>query len=85
MPMPLQPASATSWGNRGSDIQPAMVSLYGLIPRDEHLGIDVLLGRFLDLRHLPPEQALAFLLRCHKGRFYRNRYPSLSLVQSGPT
>ena len=35
------------------------------------------------LRDLPPEWALAFLLRCHKGRFYRNRYPSLSLVQSG--
>ena len=34
------------------------------------------------LRDLPPAQALAFLLRCHKGRFYRNRYPSLSLVQS---
>jgi hypothetical protein len=37
------------------------------------------------LRDLPPERALAFLLRCHKGRFYRNRYPSLSLVQSGET
>jgi len=34
-------------------------------------------------RDLPPDQALAFLLRCHKGRFYRNRYPSLSLVRSG--
>jgi hypothetical protein len=32
-----------------------------------------------------PDRALAFLLRCHKGRFYRNRYPSQSLVQSGET
>jgi hypothetical protein len=37
------------------------------------------------LRGVPPERALAFLLRCHKGRFYRNRYPSLLLVQSGET
>jgi hypothetical protein len=35
------------------------------------------------LRDLPPDQALTFPLRCHKGRFYRNRYPSLSLVQGG--
>jgi hypothetical protein len=35
------------------------------------------------LRDLPPDRALAFLLRCHKGRFYRNRYPTLSLVQGG--
>ena len=35
------------------------------------------------LRDLPPDRALTFLLRCHKGRFYRNRYPSLSLVQGG--
>ena len=35
------------------------------------------------LRDLSPDQALKFLLRCHKGRFYRNRYPSLSLVQGG--
>jgi hypothetical protein len=35
------------------------------------------------LRGLPPDRALEFLLRCHKSRFYRNRYPSLSLVQSG--
>jgi hypothetical protein len=27
------------------------------------------------LRDLPPDRALTFLLRCHKGRFYRNRYP----------
>ena len=37
------------------------------------------------LRDLPPERALAFLLRCQKGWFHRNRYPSLSLVQSGGT
>jgi hypothetical protein len=35
------------------------------------------------LRDLPPDRALAFLLRCHKGGFYRNRYPSLALVQGG--
>ena len=35
------------------------------------------------LRDLPPDRALAFLLRCHKGRFYRKRYPSISLVRSG--
>jgi hypothetical protein len=35
------------------------------------------------LRALPADRALTFLLRCHKGQFYRNRYPSLSLVQSG--
>jgi hypothetical protein len=35
------------------------------------------------LRRLPPELALTFLLRCYKGQFYRNRYPSLSLVQGG--
>ena len=29
------------------------------------------------LGHLPVEQALAFLLRCHKGHFYRPYYPSL--------
>ncbi|MBE7504184.1 MAG: DUF3843 family protein [Verrucomicrobiales bacterium] len=37
------------------------------------------------LRDLPPERALAFLLRCQKGQFHRKRYPSLSLVQSGGT
>lgn len=35
------------------------------------------------LRDLPPERALAFLLRCQKGGFHRNRYPSISLVQGG--
>jgi hypothetical protein len=37
------------------------------------------------LRDLPSERALTFLLRCYKGRFYRNRYPALALVQSGGT
>ena len=46
------------------------------------LGAASLLETF-HLRDLPPEQALTFLLRCHKGRFYRNRYPTLSLVQGG--
>lgn len=31
-------------------------------------------------RHTPPELALEFLLRRHKGHFFRKRYPSLSLV-----
>jgi len=35
------------------------------------------------VRDLPPDGALTFLLRCHKGRFYLNRYPSLSLMKSG--
>jgi hypothetical protein len=61
------------------------VSLCDLIPSEAHAVKDALLDRFLDLRHLPPERALVFLLRGHKGRFYGNRYPSLSLVQSGPT
>jgi hypothetical protein len=45
-------------------------------------GVASLLETF-HLRDLPPDGALTFLLRCHKGRFYRNRYPSLSLVKSG--
>ena len=47
----------------------------------EH-GAESLLEIF-HLRDLPPDRALAFLLRCRKGRFYRNRYPSLALVQGG--
>jgi hypothetical protein len=47
----------------------------------EH-GAASLLDNF-QLRRLPPDLALALLLRCHKGRFYRNRYPSVSLVESG--
>jgi hypothetical protein len=35
------------------------------------------------LQRLPPDLALAFLLRCYKGEYYRNRYPALSLVQNG--
>lgn len=34
------------------------------------------------LRHVPPEWALEFLLRRHKGHFFRKRYPSIALVQS---
>lgn len=49
----------------------------------EH-GAESLVAAF-HLSHLPPERALAFLLRCHKGRFYRNRYPTLSLGQSDAT
>ncbi|HOW68921.1 MAG TPA: DUF3843 family protein [Candidatus Paceibacterota bacterium] len=33
------------------------------------------------IRNAPVELALEFLLRRHKGHFYRKRYPSLSLVQ----
>lgn len=33
------------------------------------------------LHDLPLEQALTFLLRTYKGRFFRNRYPSLALLQ----
>ncbi|MBI2929902.1 MAG: DUF3843 family protein [Verrucomicrobia bacterium] len=36
------------------------------------------------MRDQPPELALAFLLRCHKGEYYRKRYPSLSLTNVGP-
>ncbi|MEI6780056.1 MAG: DUF3843 family protein [Verrucomicrobiota bacterium] len=35
------------------------------------------------LRDIPPDQALVFLLRCHKGRYFRNRYPAIALVKSG--
>lgn len=42
-------------------------------------GAESLLETF-HLRSLPPERTLAFLLRCHKGRFFRNRYPLLALV-----
>jgi hypothetical protein len=35
------------------------------------------------IRNAPVELALEFLLRRHKGHFYRKRYPSLSLVQGG--
>jgi hypothetical protein len=33
------------------------------------------------LRNAPSELALEFLLRQHKGQFYRKRYPTLSLQQ----
>ena len=42
-------------------------------------GAESLLETF-HLRGLPPDRTLAFLLRCHKGRFFRNRYPLLALV-----
>jgi len=32
------------------------------------------------LRNHPPELALEFLLRRHKGNYHRKRYPSLSLL-----
>jgi len=35
------------------------------------------------LRGWPSERTLAFLLRCQKGRFYRNHYPTLAIVKSG--
>jgi hypothetical protein len=35
------------------------------------------------LRSGSPEVALAFLLRRHKGQFFRKRYPSLALLQPG--
>ena len=34
------------------------------------------------LRDQPPELALDFLLRCHKGEHFRRRYPAISLVDS---
>jgi hypothetical protein len=45
-------------------------------------GAESFAGAFL-IRNAPVELALEFLLRRHKGHFYRKRYPSLSLVQ-GP-
>ena len=36
------------------------------------------------LRNAPSELAVEFLLRRHKGHFYRKRYPALSLLQEGP-
>ncbi|MCX6924707.1 MAG: hypothetical protein NT154_16065, partial [Verrucomicrobia bacterium] len=47
----------------------------------EH-GAESLAEAFL-IRHAPPDFALTFLLRRHKGQFYRKRYPALSLVR-GP-
>jgi hypothetical protein len=45
----------------------------------EH-GAESLTESFL-LRNAPSELALEFLLRQHKGQFYRKRYPTLSLQQ----
>lgn len=45
----------------------------------EH-GAESIAETFL-LRAGPPELALEFVLRRHKGQFFRKRYPSLSLLQ----
>jgi hypothetical protein len=45
-------------------------------------GAESLAEAFL-IRNAPVESALEFLLRRHKGHFYRKRYPSLSLVRGG--
>jgi hypothetical protein len=45
----------------------------------EH-GAESIAEAFL-IRDVPAELALAFLLRRHKGQFYRKRYPTMSLVQ----
>jgi len=45
----------------------------------EH-GAESLTESFL-MRNAPSELALEFLLRRHKGQFYRKRYPALSLQQ----
>jgi hypothetical protein len=34
------------------------------------------------MRNAPSELALEFLLRRHKGQFYRKRYPALSLAEA---
>ncbi len=47
----------------------------------EH-GAESIAEAFL-LRDCPPELALEFLLRRHKGQYYRKRFPSLSLFQQG--
>jgi hypothetical protein len=47
----------------------------------EH-GAESLAETFL-MRNAPSELALEFLLRRHKGQFYRKRYPALSLLQEG--
>jgi hypothetical protein len=46
----------------------------------EH-GVKSLAETFL-MRNAPSELALEFLLRRHKGQFYRKRYPALSLLQA---
>ena len=46
----------------------------------EH-GAESLTETFL-MRNAPSELALEFLLRRHKGQFYRKRYPTLSLLQA---
>ncbi len=49
----------------------------------EH-GAESLTESFL-MRNAPSELALEFLLRRHKGHFYRKRYPALSLLQGCKT
>jgi hypothetical protein len=44
-------------------------------------GTESLTGSFL-MRNAPSGLALEFLLRRHKGQFYRKRYPTLSLLQA---
>jgi hypothetical protein len=44
-------------------------------------GTESLTGSFL-MRNAPSGLALDFLLRRHKGQFYRKRYPTLSLLQA---
>ena len=44
-------------------------------------GTESLTGSFL-MRSAPAGLALEFLLRRHKGQFYRKRYPTLSLLQA---
>lgn len=60
-----------------SSISPAFVQR---LVRDH--GATSLLETF-HLRDLPPEPALAFLLRSQKGHYYRNHYPSVGLVEDG--
>jgi len=49
----------------------------------EH-GAESIAETFL-LRAHPPDQVLAVLLHCHKGHFYRTRYPTLALADvDGP-
>jgi hypothetical protein len=48
----------------------------------EH-GAESLAASFL-MRSAPPELTLEFLLRRHKGHYYRKRYPALSLLLEAP-
>ncbi len=59
----------------GAVVSPAFVQRLA----SEH-GAESLAAAFL-IQNEPSELALKFLLRRHKGQFYRKRYPALSLVQ----